>query len=106
MLGSRRTARAGPCRLAPPLASLGPRAGAPRSPPQSPWANRGGRRHTVRRTACSSRAPLLPGPNVLREGRAPHSWPPGSSLQAMLHALDAFLGDFHALDALEAEEQF
>src|SRR5262249_60174650 len=44
--------------------------------------------------------------NVLREGRASRSWPPGSSLQAMLRALDAFLGDFHALDALEAEEQF
>src|SRR5262249_55785985 len=75
-------------------------------PPQSPWASRGGRRHTVQRTGCSSHAPFLPGPNVPREGRARRSWPPGFSLPAMLRVLDAFLGNLHALDALEAEEQF
>src|SRR5262249_60513014 len=91
-------ARAGRCRRAPPPASLGPRAAAPRAPPQSPWASRGGRRYTVRPTACSSRAPLLSGPSILREGRARCAWPPSSPLRAILRAPDACFGDLHPLD--------
>src|SRR5262245_29353637 len=52
--------------------------------------------------ACTS----LPGPIVLREGRVHPSRPPRSLMAIMLRAPDAFFGDLHPLDALEAEEQF
>src|SRR5262245_48018742 len=109
MLGSRRTARAGPCRLAPPLASGTSR----RSSAISATVTLGesGRQATHRsadRVLIARTSPSW----TQRHSRRPRSpcvasgFLPASDAKAMLHALDAFLGDFHALDALEAEEQF
>src|SRR5206468_2921956 len=77
----------------------GPRAGAPRSPPQAPWASRGGKRHTVPRTACSSCAPLrldrasVEKAEVLVRGRRV------PALGARLRALSAFFEALRASDA-------